>query len=152
MAVAVLMLIVERALHYSAQIPISWQQVSAPSLAAAFLMLVLAQCVFATSWHRLLVDQGAGGTAWRHFSRWCVAIAGKYLPGKVWHGVARVGLYGDAQARAIVAPAFLRELLLGMSAAMAMVALLGWREPGAPAVLAPWAAVAALALLMAATP
>lgn len=150
--VAILMLIVERALHYRAQIPISWQQVSAPSIAAAFVVLALAQVVFAFSWHRLLVDQGAGGTALGHFSRWCVAIAGKYLPGKVWHGVARVGLYGDANARAIVAPAFLRELLLGMSAAMAMVALLGWREAGAPALLAPWTAVAAVALWLVATP
>lgn len=150
--IGILMLIVERALHYRAQIDISWHQVSVPLVLAAFLVLACAQLVFAFSWHRLLVDQGVGGTALSHLSRWCVAIAGKYLPGKVWHGVARVGLYGDANARGIVAPAFLRELLLGMSAALAMVALLGWREPGAPAVLAPWAGLAAVALALSVTP
>ena len=87
----------------------------------AFGLYFLAQAVFAWSWHQLVHAEGESDTFGRDAARWCVSIAGKYLPGKVWHAAARIGLYRGSARSSRVAPAYLREMMLSLSAAMAWI-------------------------------
>jgi uncharacterized membrane protein YbhN (UPF0104 family) len=98
-------------------------------LVLAFALFFAAQALFARSWHRLLHAEGERGEFAGDAARWAVSLAGKYFPGKVWQAVARYGLYHGAERGTRVAPAFLREMLLGTSAAMACVAF-GARHAG----------------------
>lgn len=120
-------------------------------LGLAFALFFAAQGLFALSWHRLLHAAGERGEFAGDAARWAVSLAGKYFPGKVWQAVARYGLYHGAERGGRVAPAFLREMLLGTSAAMACVAF-GARHAGPRGEALAWifgAGAVALALLAA---
>ena len=120
-------------------------------LGLAFALFFAAQALFALSWHRLLHAAGERGEFAGDAARWAVSLAGKYFPGKVWQAVARYGLYHGAERGGRVAPAFLREMLLGTSAAMACVAF-GARQAGPRGEALAWifgAGAGALALLAA---
>ena len=92
-------------------------------LLLSFALFFLAQALFALSWHRLLHAAGETGNFSGDAARWGVSLAGKYFPGKVWQALARFGLYHGVARSPRVAPAFLREMLLSVSAAMAIVAV-----------------------------
>lgn len=98
-------------------------QVRAWPVAFSFLLYFLAQSAFALSWHRLLHARGETGQFAGDAARWSISLAGKYFPGKVWHGVARYGLYHGAARGDRVAPGYVREQVLMLAAAMALVAL-----------------------------
>ena len=116
-----------RQIHAQGQgLDFSVARLSWPALGLSILFYFAAQALFALSWHRLLSDRGESGELGRDVARWCVSIAGKYLPGKVWHAVARVGLYHGAERGRKVAPAFVRETCLSLSAAMTVVAVQGF--------------------------
>lgn len=109
----------------------SWSRLAWPALGLSMLLFVAAQGLFAGAWHRLLSDAGESGELRGDVARWCVSLAGKYFPGKVWQAVARFGLYHGAQRGRKVAPAFVRESFLSLSAAMALVAAHGWLDVAA---------------------
>ena len=106
----------------------SWLRLHWPAIGLSLVLLAAAQALFAFSWHRLLSDAGESGQLRGDVARWCVSLAGKYFPGKVWQAVARLGLYHGAERGKRVAPAFVRETLLSLSAAMAIVAAHGWLD------------------------
>jgi hypothetical protein len=132
-----------------ARLALDWRAVHAPTLAAALAVALSAQLLFASSWHRLLGAREAGG--WRHdAARWSVSLAGKYVPGKVFQALLRLGAHRGSDPGAVVAPAFVREMLLSLGAAAALVASLAWLDPSAPAgVVAPLAVLAVLLPLLA---
>lgn len=121
-------------------------------LGISMLSYFAAQAVFAGSWHRLLSGREGSGELVGDMARWCVSIAGKYFPGKVWHGLARVGLYHGAQRSRRVAPAFVRETCLSLSAAMTVVAMHGFFKGSAPGWLEVGFAVGAVSLLLLSLP
>lgn len=134
------------------QFSTAWERIGAVDLVLAFVGFFVAQALFALSWHRLLHATGESGEYAGDAARWGVSLAGKYFPGKVWQAVARYGLYHGAERGTRVAPAYLREMLLGTSAAMACVALgAPWARAGAP-LLAGVFAVGALVLVVLASP
>ena len=116
----------------AADILAALQRLSALDIALAFAAFLAAQVAFAWSWHRLLHAAGETGEFAGDAARWGVSLAGKYFPGKVWQAVARYGLYHGAERGARVAPAYLREMLLSTSVAMALVAI-GTQQAGAHA-------------------
>jgi hypothetical protein len=132
-----------------ARLALDWRAVRAPMLAAALAVALAAQLLFASSWHRLLGAREAGG--WRHdAARWSVSLAGKYVPGKVFQALLRLGAHRGSDPGAVIAPAFAREMLLSLGAAALLVASLAWLEPSAPAgVVAPLAVLAVLLPLLA---
>lgn len=126
-----------------------------PSIAVALAAALLAQAAFATGWHRLLANPATPGTAggWRRdAARWSISLGGKYLPGKVFQAVLRLGAYRGQAPGAIVAPALLREMLLSLGAACAWVALHAMADASAPRALGWIAGVAAFVLPLAALP
>ena len=90
---AVFGFVVWRLGSYWHDLHLAWDQVSWPMLAASFGLFGCAQMLFAFSWHRLLADHGATSGLRGDVSRWWATLAGKYLPGKVWQGLARIGVY-----------------------------------------------------------
>ena len=124
-----------------------WHEVSLASVqlrawpvAFSFLLYFLAQAAFALSWHGLLHARGETGQFASDTARWSVSVAGKYFPGKVWHGVARYGLYHGAARGDRVAPGYVREQLLMLSAGMALVATIEpiwvrWTRPSIGAIV-----------------
>ena len=121
--VAVLAMLLLRLAPHGDALLQAWRRLEGTDLALAFVALFAAQAAFAWSWHCLLHAAGETGEFRGDAARWGVSLAGKYFPGKVWQAVARYGLYHGAARGARVAPAYLREMLLGTSAAMALVAL-----------------------------
>lgn len=101
----------------------AWAHAQVAPLLLSFLLFFLAQFLFVLSWHRLLHAAGETGNLGGDAARWGVSLAGKYFPGKVWQALARFGLYHGAPRGSRVAPAYLRETLLSVSAAMTVVAL-----------------------------
>ena len=134
------------------QFSTAWEPVGALGVTGAFVGFFLAQGLFAMSWHRLLHAAGETGEFSGDAARWGVSLAGKYFPGKVWQAVARYGLYHGAERGGRVAPAFLREMLLGTSAAMACVAFSVGGARDKAAWLAGVFAAGSLALLLLAAP
>lgn len=130
----------------------SMAQVRWSALGISMLFYFAAQAVFAVSWHRLLSGGDGSGELGGDIARWCVSIAGKYFPGKVWHGLARVGLYHGAHRSRRVAPAFIRETCLSLSAAMTVVAMHGFLEGSGPGWLELGFAMGAVSLLLLSLP
>lgn len=116
--------LVLRQLHaHRSELDRAWTHLQILPLLFSFLLFFLAQALFALSWHRLLHAAGETGNFSGDAARWGVSLAGKYFPGKVWQALARFGLYHGAPRGTRVAPAYLREMLLSVSAAMFIVAL-----------------------------
>lgn len=130
----------------------SWSRLRWPAIGLSLLLLAAAQALFAFSWHRLLSDAGESGELRGDLARWCVSLAGKYFPGKVWQAVARFGLYHGAERGKKVAPAFVRETLLSLSAAMAIVAAHGWSDVAATGRLELVFSIGSLTLLLLSLP
>lgn len=130
----------------------SMAQVRWSLLAISMLFYFAAQAVFAGAWHRLLSGRDGSGELVGDIARWCVSIAGKYFPGKVWHGLARVGLYHGAHRSRRVAPAFIRETCLSLSAAMTVVAMHGFLDGSGPGRLELGFALGAVSLLLLSLP
>lgn len=130
----------------------AWAQLRMLPLLLSFALFFLAQALFALSWHRLLHAAGETGNYRGDAARWGVSLAGKYFPGKVWQALARFGLYHGAPRGSRVAPAFLREMLLSVSAAMSIVAVQAFVSGGHLAPLAWPFALGAVLLVMLALP
>ena len=129
----------------------AWSRLGAGHLLASIACLFAAELAFAWAWHRLLRAPGESGRFADDAARWATSLAGKYFPGKVWHAVARYGLYHNGPHATRVAPAYLREMLLSFAVAMALVA---WGAGDGPAVpmLRPLFALGALLLGLLAMP
>jgi glycosyltransferase 2 family protein len=133
-------------LAYRDQLAFDPRRLSWPLLVGAMAAALAAQGCFAAAWRRLLGTDAAPG--WRDdAARWGVSLGGKYVPGKVFHALARIGLYRGRVAAGRLAPVVVRELLLGLGAACAWVALHAASDPRAAV---PWWPVAGAALVLAA--
>lgn len=147
---ALLALVLWRLVEYRGQLHVDWSNLSWPLIIAAVAASCAAQLLFASAWHVLLPSTAAAG--WRlDCARWSVSLAGKYIPGKIFQAVLRLGSY-RAQGGTLVAPAMLREILLSMSAACAWVAVHLATSPSGPRTFLWPAVVAALVLAAAALP
>lgn len=152
LGVLVLGLVVYR-LHAQRQsLDFSLAQVRWLPLGVSVFFYFAAQAMFAGSWHRLVSGRDGSGELVGDIARWCVSIAGKYFPGKVWHGLARVGLYHGAHRSPRVAPAFIRETCLSLSAAMTVVAMHGVLKGSGPGWLELGFAMGAVSLLLLSLP
>lgn len=119
---ALLAVVLVRLVQYRQQLTLDWRALSWPLLAAALACSCAAQLLFASAWHVLLPDGVAAG--WRQdCARWSMSLAGKYLPGKIFQAVLRLGSYRADGGSARIAPAIVREVLLSLGAACAWVAL-----------------------------
>ncbi|CAN5115868.1 hypothetical protein BH11PSE14_BH11PSE14_10840 [soil metagenome] len=151
LGVALLALVLWRLVEYRDQLVVDWATLSWPLIGAALAASCAAQFLLASAWHVLIPATAAAG--WRiDVARWSVSLAGKYIPGKVFQAVLRLGSYRAQGGSTLVAPAMLREILLSMSAACAWVAVhLATTTMGPRALLWP-IALAALVLAVAALP
>lgn len=149
LGIALLALVGWRLVQYRDQLVLDWGMLSWPLLAAALACACAAQLAFASAWHALLA-RGAAGT-WAHdAARWSVSLAGKYLPGKIFQAVLRLGAYRGSQGGTRIAPALLREMLLSVGAACTWVALhLSLSSAGPRVLLWPMVAGALLLTLLA---
>jgi uncharacterized membrane protein YbhN (UPF0104 family) len=96
-----------------------------PFACAAGLLYLTAHTVWALFWWRLLLSQGVA-ISWRAAVRaYFVSQFGKYVPGKVWVLLLRVGLLrGTGASRAVVAVTALYETLTNMAAGAMLAAAL----------------------------
>jgi len=131
-------------LAYRDQLAIDFSRLSWPLLGGALAAALAAQACFSVAWRRLLGV--AAAVDWRDdAARWCVSLGGKYVPGKVFHALARIGLYRGRIAASRLAALVVRELMLGLGAACAWVAVHALLDPRAAF---PWWPAAGAALLL----
>ena len=102
---------------------LAWERIHWPWLAGSFVAFALSQAGFALAWHRLMRQPGRSIAFVDDAARWCLSLAGKYLPGKIWQPLARLGLYQGSARAGQVAPAYGLELMLTISAALTVVAV-----------------------------
>ena len=128
---------------------LSWAQLQWPAIALSVLAFAIRAGAVRGLLAPVAVRCGPDGlAAWRHRAL-VRRLAGKYFPGKVWMAVAAARPVSRRAARSRVAPAFAREMLLSMSAAMLLVAAPGWfGRPGPAALTVPFSLGAALFLLL----
>ena len=62
-------------------------------LVVAFVLLAAAYFAQCAAWHRIVRASGGTTSLTVDAVRWCLSLLGKYVPGKIWHGVGRVYLY-----------------------------------------------------------
>ncbi|MGO4260001.1 lysylphosphatidylglycerol synthase domain-containing protein [Lysobacter sp. TAB13] len=101
-----------------------WRQLGALDLLAVLLLCLSMQVLFGLGWHvfargRFVAEHILGDQL-----RWGQSLLAKYLPGKIWQGVARGMLYADERGVGDTFALFVREQLLslGISALIAAVA------------------------------
>lgn len=103
-------------------IDVVWQRADATEMMLAVTLGLGGQLMFGMAWHRL-ARQSGGAATWRQdLQYWGLSLLAKYLPGKVWQGLARIALYGDAANSAAVLTLFMREQLLSLGVATLFVA------------------------------
>ncbi|WP_141233481.1 lysylphosphatidylglycerol synthase domain-containing protein [Lysobacter antibioticus] len=122
LGLAALVWVVTEASGRSRELAWLLQDLAAGRFAASVACCLASQILFAAAWHVLARNGWIGARAIGDMSRWAQSLPGKYLPGKIWQGVARGALYadGDTAPRGVLL-LFLREqcLSLGLCAAIA---------------------------------
>ena len=108
-----------------------WRQLQAVDVVAVVGLCLIMQLLLGLAWHvfvhgRVVPDRLLGDQL-----RWGQSLLAKYLPGKIWQGVARGALYAQDRGARTTFVLFVREQLLslGISALIAAAA--------APAALSP---------------
>lgn len=101
-----------------------WQHSNVMGVATAFLLCVAAQSMFGLAWHRLALGAGMPATLREDMQRWGLSLLAKYLPGKVWQGLARSALYGDTGNAGRIFGLFVREQMLSLGSAAMVVTLI----------------------------
>jgi uncharacterized membrane protein YbhN (UPF0104 family) len=98
-----------------------WQAMDAAHIAVALALCVMVQGLFGLSWHVLARGRVVAASLVADQLRWGQSLMAKYLPGKIWQGVARGALYGKERHAGAVFVLFVREQLLslGISALIA---------------------------------
>lgn len=98
-----------------------WQTMDAAHIAVALGLCVAVQGLFGLSWHVLARGRIVPASLVADQLRWGQSLMAKYLPGKIWQGVARGALYGKERHAGAVFVLFVREQLLslGISALIA---------------------------------
>lgn len=92
-----------------------WRRLDAIDLVAVFVLCFAMQVLFGLGWH---VFARGGWVAERLIGdqlRWGQSLLAKYLPGKIWQGVARGALYSDERTMSTTFVLFVREQLLSLS-------------------------------------
>ena len=86
--------------------------------AVALALLAAGYAVQCLAWHWIVRSAGGATSLRADGARWCLSLLGKYVPGKVWHGVGRVYLYRDLpRGIATIGAAFVVESLLSLAGA-----------------------------------
>ncbi|QWP77064.1 flippase-like domain-containing protein [Lysobacter sp. K5869] len=108
-----------------------WQRLEAADIALALALCLAMQIAFGLAWHLFARGRWVPQQLYADQLRWGQSLPAKYLPGKIWQGVARSALYADERRPTLTFVLFVREQLLslGISAAIAAAA--------APAALSP---------------
>lgn len=107
-----------------------WQLPSPDVMFIATSLLILAFAIFFKSWHSLLPKDNDPLSSREHYIRWGISLLGKYIPGKVWHGISRIYLYRDhINNHWEIGTHYVAEQLLSLSAAALIVTLFLWWEP-----------------------
>lgn len=128
---AALALVAQQAWTRRAQWLPLWHRLDAADLALTLALCLAMQLAFALAWHLFARGRWEPRQLYPDLLRWGQSLPGKYLPGKIWQGVARSALYAQERRPALTFVLFVREQLLslGISAAIAAAA--------APAALSP---------------
>lgn len=80
------------------------------------------QVMFGLAWHRLARQSSMPARLRQDLQFWGLSLLAKYLPGKVWQGLARIALYADPANSTVVLTLFMREQLLSLGVATLFVA------------------------------
>lgn len=119
-----------------------WQRLDAADIALILGLCVAMQIAFALAWHLFARGGWAPRSLYADQLRWGQSLPAKYLPGKIWQGVARSALYADERRPALTFVLFVREQLLSLGIGAAIAAL------AAPAALSPRLGLALQAALL----
>lgn len=114
--------------------------------ATATCVCLLALLLLGLTWHVLSRGRIDRSRLFDDMSRWGASILTKYLPGKLWQGVARGALYQGETSAGSVFVLFLREQALSFSAA-AMIAMI-WVPAADASELTPWLRPAFLLMML----
>ena len=122
-------------------------------LIPAGLLYLLAHCCWGSFWVRLLWEQGIPVTLYTGLRSYFVSQLGKYVPGKAWVLLMRVGMLGAAGTKLAVGMTATYETLTNMAAGtllgIAFLPYLGVLPPIVSANLGWLIGLAALPLLLA---
>lgn len=113
-----------------------WQRLDAADIALALALCLAMQVAFGLAWHLFAHGRWVREQVYADQLRWAQSLPAKYLPGKIWQGVARSALYAGERRAALTFVLFVREQLLSLGIGAAIAAL------AAPAALAPHAGLA----------
>jgi len=142
LGLAALALVAQQAWTRRAQWLPLWHRLDAADLALTLALCLMMQFAFALAWHLFARGRWEPRQLYPDLLRWGQSLPGKYLPGKIWQGVARSALYAGERRAALTFVLFVREQLLSLGIGAAIAAL------AAPAALSPRAGLAfQLALL-----
>lgn len=120
--------------HRTQWLPL-WQRLEAGDVIAVVALCLTMQLLFGLAWHLFLHGRWVPDRLLADQLRWGQSLLAKYLPGKIWQGVARGALYASDRGAGSAFVLFLREqfLSLGISAFIAALvapaalpASLGW--------------------------
>ena len=121
-------IVYQAVLHWS-ELP-KWEHPSPGVMLIAASLLMMAFVLFFKSWHILLQKNNDRLSSREHYIRWGISLLGKYIPGKIWHGIGRIYLYRDhTSSHWEIGTQYVAELLLTLSAAAFIVTLFLWWEP-----------------------
>lgn len=113
-----------------------WHRLDAFDVVAVVVLCLIMQLLFGLAWHVFLRGRLAPEHLLGDQLRWGQSLLAKYLPGKIWQGVARGALYANDQGARSTFVLFVREQLMSLgisaliAAAVAPAALSGWNALG----------------------
>lgn len=131
LGLAALALVAQQAWTRRAQWWPLWQRLDAGDLVLILAACLAMQLAFGLAWHLFARGRWTPQQLYPDLLRWGQSLPAKYLPGKIWQGVARSALYAGERRPTLTFVLFVREQLLsiGICAAIAAAA--------APAALPP---------------
>lgn len=142
LGLAALALVAQHAWTRRAQWLPLWQRLEAADIALALALCLAMQVAFGLAWHLFARGRWVPGQLYADQLRWGQSLPAKYLPGKIWQGVARSALYAGERRLALTFVLFVREQLLSLGISAAIAAIV------APAALAPRTGLAFQAALL----
>lgn len=131
LGLAALALVAQQAWTRRAQWLPLWHRLDAADIALALALCLAMQIAFGLAWHLFARGRWVPRQLYADQLRWGQSLPAKYLPGKIWQGVARSALYADERRPTLTFVLFAREQLLSLGISAAIAALV------APAALSP---------------
>ncbi|WP_206409317.1 hypothetical protein, partial [Lysobacter enzymogenes] len=131
LGLAALALVAQQAWTRRAQWWPLWQRLDAGDLILALAACLAMQLAFGLAWHLFARGRWTPQQLYPDLLRWGQSLPAKYLPGKIWQGVARSALYADERRPTLTFVLFVREQLLSLGVCATIAAA------AAPAALPP---------------